>query len=104
MDENAFNKCHVILTESLNVQCIFPHLCANDLLTQDEKETLIVRCLTTHEKINKLMEILPRKGNGWLDKFILCLQSTSEGTDHSNIVQKLRHTRKQLEREKGYQT
>ena len=101
-DTGALLACHVILNNLLDVNTILPYMNRYQLLTRDENEKLTNPYTTTSDKVNYLVEILPRKGNGWLDKFILCLDDSTEGTGHSKIIEELKHA-KQLEGEKGYQ-
>ena len=103
MDQRALNKCHVILANSLDVQTILPHMIARLLLTSNEIDTLINPYVTNFHKVNYLVQILPRKGNGWLDTFIDCLESTSEGTGHSKIAQELKNAKHENheERQRG---
>ena len=101
-DTRALLDCHVILTNSLDVNTILPHMNKYNLLTRPENEKLTNPYNTTSDKVNYLVEILPRKGNGWLDKLICCLKDSTEGTGHSKIIEELQQA-KRSEGEKGSQ-
>jgi len=93
MDVQAFNKCYAVLYNSLDIKAIYPFLVKQGLTTQSDKETLTHPYSTNFDKINHLTEILPKKGDGWLDKFIKCLEESSEGTGHSKMVKELKIAR-----------
>lgn len=104
MDEKAFYQYRAVLHNSLDVQAVLPFLIKHRLLTQCDKDKLKNPYVPNSEKVNYLMEMLPREADHWLDDFIQCLEESSEGTGHSKIVKELRHA-KQLEPQetkKGY--
>ena len=88
-----FNKCSVILFHSLDVSTISPHLVKHQLVTESDSEKLDNPYISDVDKIDYLIQILPRKGNGWLEKFIQCLDETSEGTGHCKIVKELKRAK-----------
>ena len=93
MDEQVFNKCSVILFHSLDVSTISPHLVKHQLVTKSDSEKLDNPYISDVDKIDYLIQILPRKGNCWLEKFIQCLDETSEGTGHCKIVKELKRAK-----------
>ena len=96
VNKQAFDKCYIILHNSLNVQRIVPNLMKKGLLTQDDKKRLNDPDTVDYEKVEYLTKILPRKGDHWLDKFLTCLTETSEGTGHCKIVKELKHAKDEL--------
>ena len=95
-EEQALLQCDVILYHSLDITVICPLLMEKKLLTPDESEVL-ESTLSYADKIEHLLNMLPRKGNQWWDKFINCLEETSDGTGHRKIVRELEHAKKDIE-------
>jgi len=85
----TLEECNVILTNKLDVATILPHLIAKHLLTKDDREVLMMYAKTQVEKAQYLLDILPRKANGWFEKFMECLQETTDGTGHGDLVKEL---------------
>jgi len=94
MDEQALKRCYVILYNSLHINTILPYLYQEGLISDYDKEKLMHPYSIDCDRINYLTLILPRRGDGWLDTFIKCLEKTSQGTGHSKIVQELESARK----------
>lgn len=44
-------------------------------------------------KMEKLLAVLPRKGQGFLDTFISCLKASSDGTAHDELAGRLEEAR-----------
>lgn len=101
MDEKeALNQCSVVVFNSLDTSVICPVLYANNLLTDRELERLKLP-LSYPERIQYLLDIMPRKRE-WFDKFVKCLQETSDGTGHGKIVKELERAKKDIKsRSKG---
>lgn len=72
---------------------ILPSLNKRSLLTPNEMETLQGMGLTNQDKVDKLLQLLPRKGNGMnvLGHLINCLHETKSGTGsaHGELAKKL---------------
>ena len=84
----ALNACHVELRRYLDPQTIIPNLNVMGLLTLDEEESLQNRTTTRQEKVDKIKDLLPTKGEGWWDKFIQCLKDTAQlETGHSTLLE-----------------
>ena len=83
----ALNTCHVELRDNLDPHIILPNLNRKNLLTRNEDEFLQNPNTTKETKIDKIKELLPSKGEGWWDKFIECLEETTQGTGHSTLIE-----------------
>jgi len=93
-DKQAFNKCHVVLHNSLNLQVITPSLLKEGLITQEDDEKLNNHDTIDYEKIEYLIKILlGRKQDDWLDKFLKCLNETCKGTGHCKVVREIENAR-----------
>ena len=82
----ALNACHVEMRKYLDPQMIHPNLNRKNLLTRNEVSFLQSPFNTKDEKIDKITELLPSKGEGWWDNFIDCLKETTQGTGHSTLI------------------
>ena len=96
----ALEECNVIFVDKLNVSAILPHLISRHLLTDNEKELLTQFTRTNSEKVQYLLDIIPRKEKGWFELFIECLRESSNGTGHRDLVKEL-ETKFQEQREKN---
>lgn len=85
----ALEECYVIFTNKLDVTTILPYLTAKHLLTNDDRQVLMTYTKTQVEKAQYLLDILPRKANGWFEKFIECLRESTDGTGHGDLVMEL---------------
>ena len=97
MENAAFQACSTIITEKLDVKSIYPELNSCHLLTQKDQQFLINPMHEDYDKIMYLLYWLPRKADGWFDKFIRSLGRTSANTGHGNIADSLLHKLKELE-------
>ena len=85
--EKILAHCHPRIRNSLDIQAILPHLNQQDLLTSDERDILLQNSHSTRcNKIDHLLQWLPRKGEDALERFIQCLRSSSEGTGHRELA------------------
>lgn len=75
---------------AINIVAIFPFLIEKDLITLDEREYLLNPIHLDGDKINKLMAWLPKKGPDALNRFILCLDDSSDGTSHDVLAKKIK--------------
>lgn len=102
--EKAFRKCHPTLRQYLNVQAVFPYLNQHDLLTENQKQELLLPGLTDHHKIDLLLLWLPRSGPNFLESFISSLRESVAGTNHKELADVLKSTYKevQLEESNGF--
>lgn len=75
---------------AINIRAILPFLIEQNLITPDEREYLMNALHLDADKINKLMMSLPKKGPDALDKFILCLDDSSDGTGHDALAKRIR--------------
>ena len=103
LEKVAFQRCSVIIVENLDISVILPHLNSKGLLTPKDRQTLINRLMTTTEKAQYLLEVLPRKNRGSLEKFKECLRETQYGTGHGDILRALSESYNQKVKERNSQ-
>ena len=87
-------ECHPLITRHCNPDELVGPLSAQHLLTNDQVYTLKNRLLPPLQRLNELMEWLPRKGGNWFERFATALASVKEGiiptTDgHVTVLKKL---------------
>ena len=90
--ERILSKHAVQIHEVLNVTAVLPHLIQHQLLTREERESLMLDTRTEPWKIAYLLDTLPRKGKHALKKFIACLEGSAEGTGHKELAEDLKRT------------
>ncbi|XP_065886829.1 uncharacterized protein [Dysidea avara] len=81
--------CSPAIKDMLDISAIVPHLNANNLLTKDNVKMLTNMSKTQQEKTEYLVYILPRKNNGWFEKFLQCLEQSAEVAGHTELVKEL---------------
>ncbi|XP_065906679.1 uncharacterized protein [Dysidea avara] len=79
---------HYDLRQSLSLPQLIPLLNGQGLLTTEEWEELSCKA-TTLQSIDRLVQILPRKGENAYAKFVNCLESESEHPAHQELADKL---------------
>lgn len=109
MEQQALIHCSAILLHSLDIPVILNHLLKDQLVTQDEAERLGDDSdISDVNKVNYLIQILPKKGGDWLNTFIKCLNETTEATGggggHGKIVKELQNALKELHIEERKET
>ena len=81
---------HPDCQDLLDLEQIYPFLNQRGLLTDTEQEQLLpVSRFSRREKITVLLNSLPKKGSHSLFTFITALQSSSDGTAHSELANQL---------------
>ena len=90
LEEKILLKCSVIIHDNLDIFAILPQLMAQEMLTKKDHQTLINLATTDVDKVHYLLSILPRKGEGFLHKFMHCLCETKDTTGHGDIVKALK--------------
>ena len=81
--------CSPAIRNMLDISVIVPHLNSNNLLTKDNVKMLTNVSKTQQEKTEYLVYILPRKNNGWFEKFLHCLEQSAEIARHADLVKEL---------------
>ena len=71
---------HPKIYHQLNITAITPYLNEQGLITRAENEQLLSDHLAIDKRINKLIKWIPSKGSDALNRFIVCLQKSAEGT------------------------
>ena len=84
--ERILNSLHPSVRRMLNVHEIFSQLNQQGLLTPLEKGKLRNDLYTEDQKIDNIIEWIPRKGSDALGRFLICLEESSEGTAHGELV------------------
>ena len=87
-------ECHPLITAHCNPDELVGPLSAQHLLTSNETYTLGNRLLPPLQRLNELMEWLPRKGDNWFERFATALATRKEGiipaTDgHVTVLKKI---------------
>jgi FYVE/RhoGEF/PH domain-containing protein 5/6 len=78
------------LARHYQVQYTFAYLRQTGLITADQLEKLMLPVNTNLDRVNLLMVWLPKAGEGYLDKFIVCLRSSSEDCPvHAEIADEI---------------
>ena len=90
LEKQALRSCRSDIAELLDISAVLPHLIAKQMLTVENKDFLTGTSKSQQEKAEYLVYILPRKCNGWFDRFLDCLELSVEGTAHADLVQKLK--------------
>ena len=85
----ALEECNVSFINKLDVTSILPYLIARHLLTEDDKQVLMLPTRTQVEKTQYLLDVMPRKATGWFEQFIECLRESTDGTGHGDLVTEL---------------
>ena len=86
METVAFKACSRIITDKLDVKAIVPELYSHHLLTTKDYKFLINPAHEDYDKILYILHWLPRKADGWFNKFLDCLRNTSAYTGHGIIA------------------
>lgn len=90
----ALNAEHSNLRDKLNVETIVQFLNSKFLLTPDEMYTLTDTSRPLGKRVDFIVEILPRKGSKWWEKFLQCLTEshTRPGLGaHKELAELLNH-------------
>ena len=104
--ERILDSLHPSIRCLLNVHEITPHLNQQGLLTSSEKEKLRNGLHTEDQKIDFIIEWIPRKGSDALGRFLISLEDSGDGTAHGELVgllkrevrrERLRSQRKKVE-------
>ena len=101
LHRKALHQCSVELHSKLNPDSIVPYLQRDNLLTDNEENILMDSSKYRKEKINFIVSMLPTKGSGWCEKFIKALRSTTTGTAHNEVADKLEQQLAELSVDNG---
>ena len=86
LQEKALCSCHIKMKEKINLTELIPFLREQDLLTKDEKYCLQSKPWSPAERVDYLIDILPKKSYGWWDRLIDSLEKSSSGTAHHELA------------------
>ena len=89
VEERLLQECAVIITRKLDISTILSHLLQCGLLTRKDQQFLLNQMRTDDDKVYYLLYNLPRKADGWFDRFLECLRDSQEGTGHKDIADTL---------------
>ena len=84
------------MIDKLDVKSVLPELISCHLLTIKDRQFLINPMHEDYDKIIYLLYWLPRKANGWFEKFMQCLKRSSSSTGHGDIHDALSLTLKDI--------
>ena len=89
--ELALQACSAEIFQKLHVSAIFPYLMKYNMLTLRDQQVLTNDNIPDQDKIRHILKILPKKGEGFYGKFMLCICESKEGTGsaHDEIVKLL---------------
>ena len=82
-------QCHPLITQHCNPDELVGHLSAQHLLTSNERYTLANQLLTPLQRLNELVEWLPRKGGNWFERFANALAAIPNPGGHVTVLQKM---------------
>ena len=77
------------MVRNLDLTEIIPQLNSKGMLTKEDNEILENDYFTRTKKIRYLLDVLPRKKATFLDDFMYCLGTTTDGTGHADIAEAL---------------
>lgn len=100
----ALSSCHVALRKKLDVDEISPWMNQKKLLTPHDKHILSQPDRSREYKVDHIIEILPRKNQGWWENFIACLMQSTSGTAHDYLASTLTNQLKRKIFELGSRT
>ena len=89
LQEKTLISCHDILKKKLDVKEVFPRMNEKNLLTAHDRHILSDTNNSVDTKIIHIIEILPRKGEGWWENFIASLRESTSGTAHEYLASSL---------------
>jgi len=89
LQRKVLKMCFPAIKNMVDISVIVPHLKSNNLLTKENIKMLTSVSKTQHEKADYLVYILPRKNNGWFEKFVHCLELSAEVARHADLVKEL---------------
>lgn len=93
----ALQACSKIITDKLDIMSIVSELNSRHLLTQKDFQFLNNPTHEDIDKIHYLLSRLPRKKEGWFEKFQESLLQSPVGTAHCDIANLLSQKLKELE-------
>ena len=83
-------ECHPLITRYCNPLELVGPLSAQHLLTSNETYILNNQLLPPLQRLNELVEWLPRKGGNWLERFANALADIPPPGGHVTVLQKIR--------------
>ena len=90
--ERVLDAYHGDIGGSVDIKELFPHLVQQGLLTSREKQLLRMEDKADEDKADLLLSWLPRKGGRALEKFVTCLERSTDGTAHGELALKIKKT------------
>ena len=89
LQKTVLGNCSAAIFELIDFTAILPYLNASNLLTSKNAWMLANVSKSQKEKTQYLVYILPRKAEGWFNRFLDCLQQSAEGTAHADLIKEL---------------
>lgn len=82
-------ECHPLITQYCNPDQLVGPLSAQHLLTSSQSYTLKNQLLAPLQRLNDLVEWLPRKGDNWFERFANALADTQNTDGHVIVLKKM---------------
>ena len=89
LQEKALCYCQAIMRDKINFTELIPRLLKQDLLTKDERDRLNLPSISPADRVDYMIDVLPRKSSGWWGRFIDSLEKSSNGTAHHELAEYL---------------
>ena len=87
---------HSDLRKYLSLKELIPLLRKLELLTAEEWDEISLRQQTQQQKVDYLVQLLPRKGEHAYEKFLTCLELEKEHSGHVELAEKIKETAAKL--------
>jgi len=85
----AIERCHPVITDHVEFETLIPFLNEHEIFTRSEMEYFNNRYYSNAEKVNKLIEWLPKKDENGIHNFVRALNEAHKHSGHSTILKHL---------------
>jgi len=85
----AIERCHPIITDHIKFEILIPFLNQHEIFTRPEMEYFNNRYYSNAEKVNILIEWLPKKDEKEICNFVRALNEAHEHSGHSTTLKHL---------------
>ena len=90
LQAETLSSCHVSLRNKLDIDEVVSRMDEKTLLTADDRHFLLLDMTRSREqKVAYIINMLPRKGEGWWNKFIASLSESTLATAHKYLASML---------------
>ena len=77
---------HASLRKYINLESLIPHLNAYEILTKGERDQLSMPEISSHQKIDRLLQFLESKSDESIQNFLKALKDADEHTGHRKLL------------------